>query len=82
MNVEIGTETPIFLFLGIFVSKFRYFVFAVYSSVKIKKSSHDGPFEADYSFILILYRTPCDNFQSFFLVNYRAGEIYPSLFNK
>jgi hypothetical protein len=29
MNVEIGTETPMFLLLGIFVSKFRYFVFAV-----------------------------------------------------
>jgi hypothetical protein len=29
MNVEIGTEAPI-PFLGIFVSKFRYFVFAVY----------------------------------------------------
>jgi hypothetical protein len=27
MNVEIGTDIP---FLGIFVSKFRYFVFAVF----------------------------------------------------
>jgi hypothetical protein len=32
MNVEIGTEALIFLFpfLGIFVSNFRHFVFAVY----------------------------------------------------
>jgi hypothetical protein len=32
MNVEIGTESPDpdIPFLGIFVSKFRYFVFAVY----------------------------------------------------
>jgi hypothetical protein len=31
MNVEIKTETPIFLFcMKIFVSKFWYFVFAVY----------------------------------------------------
>jgi hypothetical protein len=29
MNVEIGTETLDIPFLGIFVSKFRYFVFAV-----------------------------------------------------
>ncbi len=29
MNVEIGTEAPDIPFLGIYVSKFRYFVFAV-----------------------------------------------------
>ncbi len=29
MNVEIGTGDPDIPFLGIFVSKFRYFVFAV-----------------------------------------------------
>jgi hypothetical protein len=31
MNVEIRTETPIFLFLGIFGSKFLCFVFAVHA---------------------------------------------------
>jgi hypothetical protein len=45
MNVEIGTETPIFLFWELFVSKFRYFVFAV-RTFRILYLSYPGPFEA------------------------------------
>jgi hypothetical protein len=33
MNGDIGTETAIFLFLGIFVSNFLYCVFAVWGII-------------------------------------------------
>jgi hypothetical protein len=48
MNVEIGTEIYI-PFLGIFVSKFRYFVFAVQAPTRFSvKMAALGIFEVSY----------------------------------
>jgi hypothetical protein len=42
MNVEIGIEAPAIPFLGIFVSNFRFCVFAVWCVYESVRAVHDG----------------------------------------